>query len=133
MKLKSLALTLLGIHLLSAPAMAWGKLGFKDLDSNKDSKVSQEEMQKMAIDRFIAVDKNKDKVITLAEVLGMMPFFVRDKAKPKVTEYLKIRDQNGDGQVSFAEISIFSKARFKALDRNNDGFLSSTEFQKGPF
>ena len=128
MKQKLLTLTLLATTLWAAPAMARGELQFKDLDLNKDGKISLKEMQSGSLLRFSKADKNNDKIITLQEVLDMMPFFVRDKAKPKVTEYLTARDQNKDGKVSFQEIQNAAEIRFKTIDLDKNGLIDKNEF-----
>lgn len=127
---QTLALALMASFFAAPAALARGELSFHELDSNRDQKISPAEMTSMALERFVKADKNKDQQITLQEILNMMPFFVRDKARPKVAEYLKTRDLDGNGQVTLAEIRRFAGQRFKNADTNGDGFVDRQEFDR---
>lgn len=128
---RPLTLSLLLVTLCAAPVLAHGKLSFQELDHNHDHKISLLEMKTQAVGRFAKADKNQDGVITVEEVLNLMPFFVRGQARPKVTEFLNIRDLNHNGQVTLQEIQAFAVARFKKNDRNGDGLIDPAEFKAG--
>lgn len=116
----------------SASALALGPPSFGDWDQNKDQRVTMPEMQLAMSQQFKQADQNKDGLMTLEEVLNMMPFFVRDKARPKVQEYIRNQDANRDGKLSLAETVGSVKARFARIDTNHDGFISEAEFNARP-
>ncbi|HEX6322637.1 MAG TPA: hypothetical protein VFZ36_02840 [Vicinamibacterales bacterium] len=97
----------------------WTPEHYRSLDRNNDGRVTAAEW---FYDRetFRRIDHNNDNWISEAEFLGDQE--VDDDAED-LFEYL---DDNGDGRVSVAEWHG-TRARFNALDRNNDGVLTRAE------
>jgi Ca2+-binding EF-hand superfamily protein len=106
-------------------------------DTNKDGKLEFVELRDLLqkaqgsagpgaqIERFLAADKNNDGKVTKDEFPGGAPLF-------------ELLDADKDGSLTKEEISkfragdairaMFSPDRFKALDKNGDGKVSSSEF-----
>lgn len=102
----------------------------KQWDKNRDGQVKLLEMQTALREQFLKADANKDGFVTADEILQLMPFFVRDKARPGVQTYIRTQDANGDKQITLEEVMQGAKKRFAALDNNQDGALSESECQK---
>lgn len=107
-----------------------GGPSLKDWDMNKDGKASLLEMQTALREQFKKADSNKDGFVTAEEILGLMPFFVRDRAKEGVKEYIRSQDSNGDGKLTLDEVMAWSKKRFAEMDSNKDGYITQDEFKK---
>lgn len=132
MKRISLTLSALLLSFLMA-AVAEARPGgpsLKDWDLNKDGKASLLEMQTSLREQFKKADSNKDGFVTADEILGLMPFFVRDRAREGVKEYIRSQDGNNDGKLTLEEVMTWSKKRFAELDKNQDGYITETEFKQ---
>lgn len=128
-----------GAALLIACAMAGPALAnkgadyFKELDTNKDGKISSSEHAAGATMKFDKADLNKDGILTQGELTG---FMTESKGKPlakaeqksenKVSEF----DTNSDGSLSRQEFVDGSAAKFSRMDANGDTFLSMDEMNK---
>ena len=118
------------LFVLTSPAFAKkGQLTFEQMDINKNGAVTLKEMQTMISQRMKKVDKDHNKIITVQEVLNMMPIYVRPMARGKVTEYLKTQDLNKNGQTHLSEMKTLAQRKFNTHDKNKDGKLSKTEFK----
>ena len=128
--LKKVLLGLTLLLTLTTPALAKkGQLTFTQMDLNKNGAVELKEMQTMISQRMKKVDKDNNKIITVQEVLNMMPIYVRPMARGKVTEFLKKQDLNKNGQTHLSEMQTLAQRKFKAHDKNKDGKLSKVEFK----
>lgn len=124
---------LAGLSLLTFLPNAEARPGgpsLKDWDMNRDGKASLLEMQTALREQFKKADSNKDGFVTAEEILGLMPFFVRDRAREGVKEYIRGQDSNGDGKLTLDEVMAWSKKRFAEIDTNKDGYISKDEFQQ---
>lgn len=119
----------LPILLVMLPALAMpGAPSFSDWDSNGDGKVSYAEMKLAQSRQFKATDANHDGVITLDEVLNLLPGLLRGPARPKIQAYIRAFDSNRDGKLSYAEAMNGTKPRFANIDTNHDGLIDTEEF-----
>lgn len=80
---------------------------------------------------FKKADRNQDGVLTVAEILQLMPFFIRDRAKGPLTEYFKTQDKNKDGKVVLEELLQHIRQNFPKADKNGDGLLDQQEYKQG--
>lgn len=119
-------LTALGVGAWSLPAQARPP-ACKQWDKNRDGQVKLLEMQTALREQFLKADQNKDGFVTVDETLQLMPFFVRDKARPGVQAYIRAQDANRDGKITLEEVMQAAKKRFASLDSNKDGALSESE------
>lgn len=101
---------------LSLPAWGQGP-GFNELDSNRDRKLSREELEKGFEAIFRRHDYNGDGYLTREE-------FKDIKGAPSRFEDL---DENGDGRLDREELKKAGERRFRACDQNGDGLLDTGE------
>jgi Ca2+-binding EF-hand superfamily protein len=109
---------------------------FSQIDTNHDGAISKEEALAAAqarIDKqFAKVDTNHDGLITQEELRAAAQAR-RAEAKAKAAARFKAEDKNGDGFLSKDEAAAnrFLARRFDQLDTNKDGMLSPEEVAAG--
>lgn len=100
---------------------------FALLDRNGDGKVSRDEYDGDAFFRLVDADHNyRVSVDEVQTALGPQ----RD-GEFSAAEWLRIADQNGDGELSAEEMRRSSEMRFQRLDANQDGNLELSEVRSG--
>lgn len=113
----------------ASPALAQGKgagprgermLGviFAKVDTNKDGKITKEEIVAYRTAQFKAADKNNDGFLEGEEIR----VFITNRR-------FAMRDADGDGKISAKEFGERRADRFKELDQNKDGTLTPEELQ----
>ena len=111
----------------------------KMMDSNKDGKLSKEEVKGPLKDDFSKIDTNKDGFLTKAE-LDKAPKpeskggkqEASKKKEPSIDELIKTMDANTEGKLSKEEAKGPLEKDFAKIDTNKDGFLSKAELEKAP-
>jgi Ca2+-binding EF-hand superfamily protein len=107
---------------------------FSQLDTNHDGAVSREEASAAAqarVDKMFAnVDANHDGMITQEEMQAAAQAH-RAEMKAKAAARFKAADKNGDGFLSKDEAAAnpMLARHFDALDTNKDGMLSPEEIE----
>jgi len=127
----------------------------KDHDTNKDGKLSKDELPAAAQSEFAQLDTNKDGFISQEELqqhadrmarqrpaLVEIFYYAIDIPEPVTTQelqdtYDQLRklDKNKDGKIDESEVQAFRETRkkeridgiFSALDKNKDGKISKDE------
>jgi hypothetical protein len=106
------------------------------LDTNHDGAVSKDEAMASAQARvdsmFARLDTNHDGLITQEEVRAAAQAR-REEMKERAAGRFKAADKNGDGFLSRDEAAATPRLarRFDALDTNKDGMLSPEEIEAG--
>ncbi|MBA3270790.1 MAG: hypothetical protein H0T71_09775 [Acidobacteria bacterium] len=100
----------------------WTEAGFERLDLNRDSRISREEFP-FARAGFNRADHNRDGALSRAEFLGGEDPAEDDDRDDSFWNL----DHNHDNRVDRVEWHG-SRARFDALDTNNNGVLTPAEF-----
>lgn len=94
---------------------------FQRLDTNRDGRVSKEELQISIKRRFGNLDANRDGVISREE------FQARKTVAGQSAPSFEQLDADRNGNLSIPEFSAPVLWRFARLDSDGDGFLSRTE------
>jgi Ca2+-binding EF-hand superfamily protein len=100
----------------------WTEEGFRQLDHNRDGRVTREEWH-FALEDFRRADHNRDDAITRAEFLNE-----NDAEDDDRGDRFAWLDTNDDGRVSRQEWHGTAE-RFNALDDNRDGVLTRAEMR----
>jgi hypothetical protein len=100
---------------------------FQEMDTNKDGKISQAEIQAFEAARAAEIDANHDGVITADEVRA---FREKERAKREAAELARM-DTNGDGTVSVQEYEAAQTWRLARMDRNGDGTIDERDMHDG--
>ncbi|MNX99224.1 EF hand [compost metagenome] len=107
------------------------KVYFNYLDDNHDGRVSKKELAKNAPGPFFMrpyFDKDNDGYLSFDELLQMMGTTVATAARLLYTAC----DTNFDGKVTRSDIALipFAKYFFALADKNDDGTVSLSEFER---
>ncbi len=119
------------VNLVKSQIKQLVKVYFRYLDDNNDGRVSKKELAKNAPGPFFMrpyFDKNNDGYLSYDELLQMMGTTVHTAAKLLYT----VCDTDFDGRVTRDDIKLvpFAKYFFTLADKNDDGVISLTEFEK---
>lgn len=116
---------------------------FRDLDGNKDGKVSQQELAqaqqkaeqqraanlaKRQQDVFIRADADRDGKLSLVEFNKLVA--PRPPAMPSAAQIVSTLDRNRDGSVSEQEFLADRNAQFDRLDTDKSGTLTAGEARR---
>src|SRR5262245_871258 len=101
---------------------------FKAMDANGDGRITPQEHAAAAKKMYDAMDKNMDGKVTAEEMDAAHP-----PAEGEMTAVDKIRviDANRDGVLTAEEHAAGSRQMFERMDRNEDRFLTRSEFEDG--
>lgn len=101
-------------------------LMFAERDTNKDGRITQEELAEYRAKLFDGADASKDGALDSAE----MAAFVRDRMAKRAAARLAAFDANKDGKLTLDEVPGRMKRMFFRADANLDGVLTVEEMQK---
>jgi Ca2+-binding EF-hand superfamily protein len=122
----ALALSVLaGVALANEPYMPRGEKALERLDTNKDGRVSLEEMKPRMEKRMSVVDINADKTITTAEIDAML----QKRLERRRDQMLKLMDGNRDGSITQAEFDSVVADMFDKADADNNGGVDLAEMK----
>jgi len=107
----------------SEPNMPMGERAFNFLDSNKDGKITLDEMKPKAEKRVLRLDADGDGVVTSAEIDAYL-----NKGIERRKERLMSRlDADKDGKITQGEVDAFIEALFNDADSDHDGAVTLAE------
>lgn len=102
---------------------------FSQLDADQDGQVTRAEMMAAAQARFAKQDSDGDGALSQNEMKAAAEGRAGKKAEKWFEKMLKCADADGDGKLSFAELSQKRGDRhFARMDGNGDGAISRDEF-----
>ena len=109
---------------------------FDRFDTDKDGRISKDEMRAGTDKLFAEADTNKDGFISKEEMAAhhkAMHDQMHERMQDKMQERWKAADKDGDGALSKAEVDAAKMNRlsrdFDKLDKNKDGKLSPDEIR----
>ena len=109
---------------------------FDRFDTDKDGRISKEEMRTATDKMFAEADTNKDGFISKEEMEAhhkAMREKMHEKMRDKMQERWKAADKDGDGALSKAEVDAARMPHlsrdFDKLDKNKDGKLTPDEIR----
>ncbi len=112
----------------------WTPPMFDRFDTNRDGKLSKEEVRNGVDTMFTEMDTNKDGVISKEEMQAHHKA-MHDQMRSRMRERWKAADIDGDGALSRAEVEAAGMKRplrdFDKLDKNKDGKLTPDEMRDG--
>jgi len=137
-----------GVAAALLPALAGAAIlgadEFAHLDANKDGLVSATENAAGAKALFRKADANRDEILTVTElavaeerragsdaVAAKSPRASATAGMQNAAEQIKVVDENGDGEATFAELLASTQQMFALMDVNHDGYLDPAECEAG--
>ena len=107
----------------STERKAWAAERFKQLDTNKDGKLSKAELRAQRQSKLKAADKNGDGVLSQDEMKAAH----EARRTEHQAKFFNRLDKNGDGKIVKSEVPRMPAERFAKLDANGDGQITATE------
>jgi len=107
---------------------------FQAMDTNKNKQLSVNEMEEGMAGIHAEMDANKDGMVNVEEYVtywcGAAPKAKAAKASVRGNKksHFKKMDANGDGAVTSAECVAYWTVRFNDVDENKDGKLTKQEY-----
>jgi Ca2+-binding EF-hand superfamily protein len=105
------------------PSMPTGERAFNSLDSNKDGKITFDEIKPKAEKRVLQLDADKDGIVTAAEIDA----FLEKQIERRKTRLMSRLDGDKDGKITQQEIDAFIEALFNEADSDHDGSVTLAE------
>ena len=92
---------------------------FQYLDVNEDGAVGKQEAEEVVEAKLGAFDTDNDEALNLQEFEGLWLDFTRNR----MVDGFQALDEDGDGQVTRAEMTKPLDRAFRFIDRNEDGVI----------
>ena len=109
-------------YAMKARAMAL----FEEVDRNGDDTASRAEIDSLIQDRLESFDGDGNRRLSLAEFEGLW----LQQMRPMMVDHFQFLDEDGDGQITQAEIDRPLDFLLARLDRDGDGGVSRQELRK---
>jgi hypothetical protein len=97
------------------------------LDGDKNGEITFDEFKKVAGDRFVLADVNKDGKVTVEEMAAAIEKMRAERVAKRMIERFDI---DKDGAVTLAEIETGQKEIYALVDRNDDGKIVKDEMPR---
>lgn len=98
----------------------------EQLDTNKDGKLTQAEIDQARKDRLAKFDTDKDGKLSLAEFQALW----LDMTRKRMVDAFQRLDDDGDAQVTESEYLAPTERLVARMDRNDDGALSRDDMRR---
>lgn len=98
------------------------------LDQDADGKISRQELQAHALERFDAADADKNGSVSREEI-SQLRSAKKAERQAKHAARMQAADKNADARWSMDELSKMPQRVFAKLDRDGDGMLTEQELQ----
>jgi hypothetical protein len=126
--------------ILTMTGLAWAQAGAPPSGAGGPGPISVADLQKRALDRFNALDANKDGQLTQEELSAGRPAGGGGGATPApaggppqgggvMRGMMQSADANHDGTITSAEFTAAITARLQQMDANHDGQITGDELQ----
>ncbi len=104
---------------------------FTAMDTDKDGKVTQAEMDAHKAARVAEVDANKDGLLSADELAQMQIIEMTIRAEARAAEMVTAMDTDADGLLSAAEMTAGPRLAFMmdTVDTDGDGAISLAEME----
>lgn len=116
---------------MDGPGMMMGgpEFDFAALDTDKDGKISKDEMTAFRAARVAAADANADGKLSVEEIATMQIKAMEKAAATMATRMVERLDTDGDKMLSAAEMMDrpMPEKLFDRVDTNQDGFIDQAE------
>jgi Ca2+-binding EF-hand superfamily protein len=114
-----------GLALANEPYLPRGERALQRLDTNKDGRLSLEEIKPRLQQRLALSDANGDKMITAAEIDGML----QKRLEQRRGRIMQLLDRDRDGTITQAEFDRVVADMFDKADADNNGGLDLAEMR----
>ena len=99
----------------------------EQIDANADGKITMAEMNAHREQLHAEHDKDGNKAISLSEFEGIWLTMMR----PMMVDKFQMMDDDGDGQITDAEVDKKMTRMMRWMDKDEDGALSIKEMYRG--
>jgi Ca2+-binding EF-hand superfamily protein len=99
----------------------------KAFDTDANSEITKEELERGLEQQFAAYDANKDGVLKAQEVSA-----ANDKIKLDDAAMPPLRDWNQSSAVEFDEFAAWNRGKFRRTDSDSDGVITTAELTAPP-
>jgi len=105
------------------PNLPTGERAFNFIDSNKDGKITLDEMRPRALKRVLRLDADNDGTVTAAEI----DTYLNRQVERRKSAMLSHLDADNDAKITASEIDAFVATLFKGVDSDHDGAVTMAE------
>ena len=105
------------------PNMPTGQRAFNYLDSNKDGKITLDEMRPRAQQRVLRLDADNDGAVTAAEI----DIYFAKQIERRKGRLMTRLDADRDGKIVQKEVDAFMEMLFNDVDSDHDGVVTLAE------
>jgi len=98
---------------------------FSEFDENNDQTLSRQEVDAGLDSKLAGADQSGDGTLSLEEFETLW----LERMRPMMVDSFQFLDENGDAQVTRAELGEPVGSIYARLDRNNDGEITNEEMQ----